>query len=883
MKPKGAIFYKSALQVNSYRYNHDYRGGELFDEDDYNRQVVQKCQEEGIEVIGLAEHGSIDLTEKLRKELENANITVFPGFELCSAEKIHIICLFSPDKDTAWLNQILGMLQGRAFDPNKRTDTSALTYLDIAQKTNEAGGITYAAHVEEENGLLKVNDGKGGHPQIWKEEKLVMGVQINQPTIDKLDQKCRSILKNQDPNYKRDRKVAVLNSKDIEKPESLSHELATCWIKMDTPSIEGLRQAFLDGDSRIRLNADKPKDEHSKLLTIGIQSTFFHDKLKLNLNANLNALIGGRGTGKSTLIECMRYGLDLAYHSESAKNRAKELLKENFGDGKIVITVFSSRYNKEYTIDRFYGQPPVVKNSDGSISNLSIKDILPEIEIYGQNEIFEFAEKRENHVRILEKFLPQDSNKIPEIQSKLSDNRKKLLDALEKLDDLENQRNREKQLKERQLALQQLGLDKKFKEQDIYNKEQERILRRSDKEYVDLKEIINQLNTTLDEIDLQYLDENSLSDLINKDILSRLKLVWEEYIKRIRQALEQIKQAGSEFESKSGSITTQWQQKLKIFSEDFEKLIRQLPDTAGRKGSDIAKEFSNISRELAAVQGIANQYEKQEKWKNELFKQRETLIHELDTAVHDRYEQIAKKSRKLNKKELAGKMQIEVRLRGNRNKLKSFLMNLPGIGGKKIQWVDEKGDLTVRQLIQDINAGNEQALRDQYGMTTAIAETLVKLTKEQLLKLEEIVLDESLDIMLNVGTVDKENFKNIQGLSSGQKCTAVLNLLLLESRDPLIIDQPEDNLDNAFIAENIVSELRKQKETRQFVFSTHNANIPVFGDAEWIGVMEVEQGFATIQDEHIGSIDKANLKPMVENILEGGKQAFEMRRLKYNF
>jgi hypothetical protein len=99
----------------------------------------------------------------------------------------------------------------------------------------------------------------------------------------------------------------------------------------------------------------------------------------------------------------------------------------------------------------------------------------------------------------------------------------------------------------------------------------------------------------------------------------------------------------------------------------------------------------------------------------------------------------------------------------------------------------------------------------------------------------------------------------------------------------LIIDQPEDNLDNAFIAENIVSELRRQKEARQFIFSTHNANIPVFGDAEWIGVMEIENGESVLKDENIGSIDNENLRPKIENILEGGKYAFETRRLKYNY
>ena len=307
MKPSGAKFYKCALQVNSYRYNHDYRSGELFDEADYNKKIVEICQDESIEVIGLAEHGDVNSTENLREILKKAGITVFPGFELCTAEKIHIICLFPPDKDALWLNQMLGTLQGNAFDPNNKTDVSSLRYSEISQKVIDSGGITYAAHVDEKSGLLY----EGSYTNIWKDSKLVMGVQVNRKTVDDLDMKFKQIIKNLDPSYQRDRKVAVINSKDIEKPATLADENATCWIKMDSPSIEGLRQAFLDGDSRIRLNAEKSDDEHSKLLTLRLQSIFFPEGLELQLNSNLNALIGGRGTGKSTLIECLRYGMDL--------------------------------------------------------------------------------------------------------------------------------------------------------------------------------------------------------------------------------------------------------------------------------------------------------------------------------------------------------------------------------------------------------------------------------------------------------------------------------------------------------------------------------------------------------------------------------------------
>ena len=115
----------------------------------------------------------------------------------------------------------------------------------------------------------------------------------------------------------------------------------------------------------------------------------------------------------------------------------------------------------------------------------------------------------------------------------------------------------------------------------------------------------------------------------------------------------------------------------------------------------------------------------------------------------------------------------------------------------------------------------------------------------------------------------------------------MLLILLLESDAPLIVDQPEDDLDNRFITEGVVPRMREEKRRRQFVFSTHNANIPVLGDAELIiGLSasgEADSGKANIAPEHIGSIDAPPVRELVEDILEGGKTAFETRRLKYGF
>lgn len=268
---------------------------------------------------------------------------------------------------------------------------------------------------------------------------------------------------------------------------------------------------------------------------------------------------------------------------------------------------------------------------------------------------------------------------------------------------------------------------------------------------------------------------------------------------------------------------------------------------------------------------------------DELYSQRKKLLLELDQHTSARASSILKSVKRLTRK-LEQKVRLTLQPEGNRQEFVNFLSacNLDGVGPKRLAWVQE-GDFSPANLAATIRQGETDLILN-FGISGTVVTALTRMPEQKLLELEELQLPDTMAIELNVTHGERDAvFRPIDDLSTGQQCTAVLHLLLLDNQDPLILDQPEDNLDNAFIAERIVAELRRAKLSRQFLFATHNANIPVFGDAEWIGVLSVEDNKGMILPEQQGAIDVPKVQELAADILEGGKSAFNQRREKYGF
>lgn len=871
-----ARFWKCALQVNPHGYSGNYRGQDHgMDPQTYAEALRDVCLEEGIQVVGFADHGNVAEAEVARGVLTAAGIVVFPGFEVATTEKVHWVCLFSETTTEQQLERYLGRLN--LTDPEDGVRPSTLGGHELLKCVEELGGFVYGAHVTQANGLLKHK-----LPHLWKDRRL-HAAQIPGPVED-LPHEYKPIALNKNVDYRCEQPIALINAKDVAKPADLKDPGTSCFIKMTRPCFDSFLMAFKDPESRVRLSDKMIEHYYSQIDSITIEGGYF-DGLSAEISGHLNAVIGGRGTGKSTLLECIRYALDISHKGDDSIKQGEQIVKENLGrsGGRVILRLRSvANHMKSYTVIRRYGEPSRVIDEQGNESRLHPgRDLLPGVEIYGQNEIYELAKSPGALTRVLDRFLPESTEQESRLDAayrKLRENSDRLAKARDQKDEVERQIAQLPRLEEQVRQFKAQGLDEKLRQVPLLEKERQlgpRVLEEVKRARSGQRGLEESLP------DLVFLSDKALEGLPHADLLRRGRNVLEMLGTTLRQKLDEIGKAVGEAETALGSVVEELTKAMEAAESQLEKEFAKLPAVAGKDGKEVGRAYQRLLREIEQVKPAQARLKTVDALVKELEQGRRNLLGEISDIRSARTAAKQKAVKGLNKR-LVGKLRITLVPDGLRQPLRDFLQGLPGVGGRKTEWVDEAQDLTILGLVAAIREGKQALLAKRWGLTSGLAETLTKMTAGQLYELEGIDLQDRITLELNVSHAG-ERYRPLDRLSTGQQCTAILHLLLLDNQDPLIMDQPEDNLDNAFIAERIVQELRSAKTERQFLFATHNANIPVFGDAEWIGVCTASGDQAAMPVDAQGSIDIPAIRDQVANILEGGKEAFMQRKEKYGF
>lgn len=884
--PAGATFHKCALQVNPADYAAKYRGSDSPpDEQRYARDLIEKAIELDISVLGVTDHNHVRGIVPIRAEARRRGITVFPGFELTTSEGVHVLCLYSPDTNLDKLERYLGEFGIR--ETEQSTTLSTLGFSELLLRARDQGGLTIAAHVTNEKGLLRVLKG-GARIKAWRDPNL-LAIQIPGPLSD-LPEDLQQIVSNRDVNYVRplpaspDQAIAVVNARDVASPADLSDPATTCFIKMSEITIEGLKQAFLDPSSRIRLNSDESPEDHAELIAIGWEGGFL-DGVVLPLNQNLNVLIGGRGSGKSTVIESLRYVLGLEPLGEDAREAHEGFVKYVLRGGT-KISVLARTYRplaRTYRIERTVPNPPIVRDENGAVSNLVPLEVLPRIEVFGQHEISELAKSREKLTRLLDRFVerdPQGQSDKARLRSGLEKNRRQLLDAEDEHTSISERLASLPALEETLARFQEAGLEERLREQSLLLRE-ERILQSAGERIEPFRELASNFDSLLP-IDTVFVSPSALEELPNEDVLSELMGVLSSLEQELLALLASFGEAIERANAAADLVSSRWNLRSEDAAARYEKILREL-----QKSKVDGQEFIQLRRQIEDLRPLRERLGLLEQVAGEHADRRRTLLASWEDTKAAEFRLLDSAAKRVSR-ELRDRVRVTVTAAGNREQLETLLR--AEVGGRLSEAIEILQTVDGLSLTEFVEACRDSpnALITKYRIARRQAERLCQASRETLMRIEELDLPATTEIELNTAAADTPaSWQKLKQLSTGQKSTAVLLLLLLESDSPLIVDQPEDDLDNRFIAEGVVPAMRKEKRRRQFIFSTHNANIPVLGDAELIAGLtaagEAEFGTAQVRSDHLGSIDSKTVRELVEEVLEGGKEAFETRRLKYGF
>jgi DNA repair ATPase RecN len=879
-RPRGARFHRVALQVNPFEYVERHSKQSAYaSEAEYNDAIVAACLEHKVEAIAITDHFRVASSASLAKHARAADIAVFPGFEAVSKEGVHLLCLFDPSRPLKEVERIIG--ECGVLDERTESPVGKLDVEELLAKAKDWDAVFVAAHATlAQGGLLRKLTGQS-RKRVWCSPHL-QAIAIPGPVKD-LPQDLRTIVRSKG-DYAREQ-IAVLNASDVCGPEDLARNQSWSWVKMTDVTIDGLRQAVLDPDSRIRLASDPVPDEHTEFVALAWEGGFL-DGLSIHFSENLNVLIGGRGAGKSTIVESLRYVLGSEPLGDEARRLHDGIVRNVLQSGTKVSLLACTRRpgSSWYVIERTVPNPPVVKDGNGDVVDVQPLELLRGTEVFGQHEISELTKSEERLTRLLDRFVDQDDSlerRKVSIHRELVRTRRQLVEAQQDLAGVRERLGALPGLQDTLKRYRAAGVEERLGEQSLLVRE-ERVLTTADERVAQAREALEQLEREL-VLDRAFLSDRSLEELPAKELLNSLTASFDAFNKAVGAAAGSLHSEMIKLELAIAEVRKKWSVRQQKVTAAYEKILREL-----QKERVDGDEFIRLRRRIEELQPLRDREQVVQRSVAELEQRRRNLLAEWDDLRTSEFQALQRAAKRVSKA-LERRIRVTVRFSGDRSPLAALLKKR--ISGRLSETIDAlmaETDLSLRELASAARGGREM-LAARYKLAPAQAEKLAAASAEVLMEIEELDLPPTTQIELNVAPDGgRAQWQPLGDLSTGQKATAVLLLLLHESSVPLVVDQPEDDLDNRFITEGIVPRMREEKRRRQFVFSTHNANIPVLGDAELILGLSAsgeggDRGHAEIPDQYVGSIDSEPVRELVEELLEGGRAAFETRRRKYGF
>lgn len=620
-----------------------------------------------------------------------------------------------------------------------------------------------------------------------------------------------------------------------------------------------------------------PRASH-KLRRVEVRGGFW-DGLEMDFDARLNCIIGARGTGKTTILELCRYCLGQVHSTDPTRlQNLTKLIKANLDRGTVEVTI-ETRDGMKYRVARGSSGEPEVTDERGAPVEVSLaRGQVFAADFYSQHQIEDIAISPRAQLAIIDQFVADEIADLDPIRrdvlSQLEKNSADIHRLKQAIADREEELGEIPEIKKRIEALDVGG-----EQADDINREvalkgtrdqEKRMIKRTDEALVKSVDALEQLSRMVRGFD--RLVERTEGE--NAKLFERLQIVLEAAGNDVLGALASARKIVEDARTSVEELERQLAEAHGTQEQRYTELLRAHQDAQAQ-----AREGARLQTRLNELLERKRLVEQKRKELNDLNKKRGELLDKL-SELHDKVFALRQKTAREISKQLEPDIRVSITQFGERTEYADRLREaLKGQGRHYTGLVARiEQHMPPRELVRLVErkAASELAttleLRDEQA-DWLIDRLLAAEDGKLLLDLEVLQLEDRPKIEL----CDGGTYKDASTLSTGQKCTTILPILLLDSDRPLLIDQPEDNLDNAFIYETVVRNIGEVKSRRQLIFVTHNPNIPVLGDAERVFVTESDGQRGRVRT----SGDVEAVKRDIEQILEGGAEAFLERKRRY--
>jgi predicted ATPase len=831
------------------------------DDTPFTTSYVNALKSAAIRVGVITNHNKFDRDEfkALTKAVRKDDILLLPGLELSvkdGSHGIHTLVVFSEDwisnkENTDHIQSFLSLTfagQANFENENGRSNhdlTETIRELDKFQRDY----FLICAHVEQNNGLW--GGLSGGRLKELGESSPFRRRCLGFQKVSTHDErtKVKTWLQGWYP--------AELEGCDCKSIADIGKGKPV-FVKIGAFTFEAVKFALLDHANRVAQTP--PTNGHSYLKRIAFEG----DKLDgqtIDLSPELNTFIGIRGSGKSTILEAFRYALDIDFGKNAADREYKEgSVKNAIGSGgKITLTALD-RHGHEYEVRRILGEQPDVYVGGKLQPGINIRETVVHKPIYfGQKDLSNTGQGFEND--LVEKLVGE---KLVEVRHGITVQRQAVVETTRRLQKLADVAEKQKEYEgKKQDAEFRLKI---FKEHGVEEKLQKQVEFDQDgRATTDLSEFVSGYIQELDEFVARYGDEfatrRKYKSKQNLEFFADLFTIFDRVAKgftEIVKVTEQAKAASIEIKAKGKDFDAI----RSALKEQFAEVARKLSEELKSSGVTAIQpdEFLRLRKTIDNAKQILSSLKKEQDQQLVLKAQLSTELTALNERWHEEFKVIKRQLDQINEQETA--LQIEVEYKGDKAMFLRYLKDL--LRGSKLR------ETTLTELVNQFQDGAAiyREMDKAKATVGGSAGTFEQYFAENLSGLLTWQVPNRYTI--------KYHGKQLKNHSLGQRASALILFVLSQrDNDVVIIDQPEDDLDNQTIYEDVIKLVRRLKPRTQFIFATHNPNIPVLGDADQVIACSYDDDLIHAQ---VGSIDCPALQDAIVSIMEGGAEAFQRRK-----